>query len=842
MALPPTGSRVQELLVIDTDLFTLSVKGIPFNPYASALDLNNYKSSHFSFVDYCNQKYNVKVFDSSYPNSLKPYNHGEVFPLFFEQTNYEIILEVKKEQKNYSIRHDNPYLDDVVTPTGKSGRVYSGVINFQNEVGFSRFIVTENDKTIFSFEIEVFPSKLDYIDDFHKMLQEINQEVYNLAYDFIRKTYLATKVSNENLPSEAEFFTIISTIFDGFYTALKRIENHPNHKIVPLNRLVRPEKAKKTNKETIKWLRKNPEKMQQSPKNGIYVDGTPYVPRKVMDSKKELSYDTNENRLLKWILFTVDKRLKRFADKLKEEKLEVKDEIIDKITNMRTKIRCFINHSFLQNVGRINRLETSSLVMQMAPGYREVYKYYLMMLKGLHISSDVFELSLKDVAQLYEYWCFLKLNSILRNKYNLEYNNLVSIDRSGITVRLKKGKASQLKYRNPRSDEEFLVTYNRAFNRLPTIGQHPDNILTLYKNDSNVRYQYIFDAKYRIDASKEYINSYNQIGPPVDTINTMHRYRDAIVAEKSKETTYYRDIFGAFILFPHNDEESFAGLNGEKPSKFYESISEISIGALPFLPSQTKLVEKFLDDLVLETSDTAFERSVIQEGTKRYYSRPQINDVLIGSLRRASQLEVCLNNNMYYTYLDLVKNQLGLLRYVALYQSKRKFPDQKDQGIVYYGKIKEYYILSRKEIKEAEKSSYPDSLAVKFVVDEWKRLKEPIIPRGYGPQGPQFTSWQLFKEAKSYPELHLTWEEMRLLKELRRIEGQGEVRFPKEDISLKDKFNLIEFPGLIIERKDENKFKIITDSFQKSYYFGDLKYQTKRLLKEIIGIWNQERK
>ena len=56
---------------------------------------------------------------------------------------------------------------------------------------------------------------------------------------------------------------------------------------------------------------------------------------------------------------------------------------------------------------------SATLVMQMAPGYREVYKYYLMLLKGLAIQDDLFQLSLKDLATLYEYWCFLKIHQLL---------------------------------------------------------------------------------------------------------------------------------------------------------------------------------------------------------------------------------------------------------------------------------------------------------------------------------------------------------------------------------------------------------------------------------------------
>ncbi|ACB84376.1 restriction endonuclease-like protein [Natranaerobius thermophilus] len=839
MASLHSGSKLKELLVIETDRFTLSIKGLPVNKNNDG-KLHNIKQkrSYVSVESFVDQSYQVKIFDPKSPSGLRPYYYEGMPPCFFEQTNYEVVLEVNDGNNDYKLTHDNPHLDNAVTPTGSSGQIYTGVINFHNDIGFSRFVLEENGVKIFSFEIEVFPSKLDYIEDFYQMLQEVNQEIYNLAFDFLRRTYFSAQITKEETPSEAEFYTIISAIFKEFYNSLERVKNQPHHKIVPSNKVVRPEKAKKNNKDTLKWLQKRPNIMQKSSHSGIAINNNNYIPRKILDTKKEFSYDTYENRFLKWILLVIDKKLKRFSEKLNNEQLEVKEEVQNEINKMRSKLRHFINYSFLQFAGRLTRLESSSLVMQMGQGYRDVYKYYLMMKKGLNLTSDFFDISIKDVALLYEYWCFLKLNSLLRNKYQLEYNDLISLDRSGIIVKLKKGRESQLTYRDPKTNEQFTVAYNRAFNNLPTVGQHPDNILSIKKSDSNVRYQYIFDAKYRLDTSIEYKQKFNQIGPPVDTINAMHRYRDAIVANNKHKEDYTRDIFGAFVLFPHNNEQKFAGLEGGKPSKFYDSISEISIGALPFLPSQAKLVKSFLDDLLLESSDTAFERSVIQQGTRNYFDKQQqISDVLIGPLRRAEQLELCLNNNMYYTYLDQVKNQLGLLRYIALYQSKRKFQNQQEQGIFYYGKIQEYYIIPRKEIKEVKAASQPNELAVKFIVDEWKKLDKPIKPQGYGPQGPQFTNWYLFREAETYPELHLTWEEMRLLKELRRIENQAQFKFPTEMIKSDERFELIEFPELIIERVDQERFKVITDYDEEIFKFQDLRGQARVILKNIIEIW-----
>ncbi|WP_410745539.1 hypothetical protein, partial [Clostridium neonatale] len=55
-------------------------------------------------------------------------------------------------------------------------------------------------------------------------------------------------------------------------------------------------------------------------------------------------------------------------------------------------------------------------------------------------------------------------------------------------------------------------------------------------------------------------------------------------------------IFGAFVLFPYDNEEEF------KNHKFYKSIEKVNVGAFPFLPSTTGLMENFLDELINESS------------------------------------------------------------------------------------------------------------------------------------------------------------------------------------------------------------------------------------------------
>lgn len=103
------------------------------------------------------------------------------------------------------------------------------------------------------------------------------------------------------------------------------------------------------------------------------------------------------------------------------------------------------------------------------------------------------------------------------------------------------------------------MIYNPGETKTQTVNQKPDNVLELEKKGTEVSYKYVFDAKYRIEKEPEnsfYPDSNNNPGPKVDDINTMHRYRDSIVYEnKVSKFTFEKTMFGAYVLFPYDDEE-----------------------------------------------------------------------------------------------------------------------------------------------------------------------------------------------------------------------------------------------------------------------------------------------
>ncbi len=199
-------------------------------------------------------------------------------------------------------------------------------------------------------------------------------------------------------------------------------------------------------------------------------------------------------------------------------------ELINKIEDMIKKIQNRLKRSFWKSIGKLDR-SVMSLVLQMAPGYRDAFQIYLTVSKGLMLQGKLYQMSVKDVATLYEYWTFLKLGQILNRKYKLVSQDIVQVNRDGLYVNLEANKMATRKFRHPVTNEEIILTYQKYEGNLPTLPQKPDTMLSIEKKGKDYHFNYIFDAKYRIDYAQEgsfYGNRYKQPGPMEEDINTMH--------------------------------------------------------------------------------------------------------------------------------------------------------------------------------------------------------------------------------------------------------------------------------------------------------------------------------
>lgn len=797
-----TGSN--ELLYVQTEKVSVTIKGKATHPNFQGIE---HKNGDSSIKVHCVDDFQMTLRDGDVPR-FSSRNGGistgiySIYPMFYEQQQYEIVIEAVDGHK-VSFWHDNLNVRNKVTRASRNHEILSGVINFGNEIGFSDLVIQIDGVNYLRLVIEVFPTKIDYQNDYKQIVEDVTKEVYNVVFDFLKKTYLGYQQSEKVNSSPVEFFAVINKIYKDFIKAADIIMSQPHHVLETTHQVLPSHKVKKTDGRTIRWVEKHPDQAKR-------VNGEIHIER-ALAVRKQVSYDTKENQLTKYILLSTERKLETFKKNYLKLQRKEDQAVIAKIDGMVRELNRRCNTTFLADVEAKEASSGMSLVFSMAPGYRDLYKYYLMLLRGLSITGDVFNISVKDLALLYEYWCFIKLNSMMKDRYELISQDIVKVQGNGLFVSLVKGSSSKVKYRNSENGEVITLSYNPKSGQVPTVAQKPDNVLSLEKKTVNqvgkkVKYEYVFDAKYRVNPALEGSDYYNTIshtpGPETDDINTMHRYRDAIVYHNGADP-YERTMFGAYVLFPYANKEEY------RNHKFFESIEKVNIGGLPFLPSETSMVQDMLDALIADSPDSAFERVTLPRGIEDKLAKIDWNqrDVLVGALRNRAQLDACLKYKFYHIPASKIKDADLPIHYVAIYQSINIFG--REAGIRYYGEVTKTSAVKRRDIREIPKNS--DEAYYRFEIKEWKELNIPLVAKEVR-DFPFFTNMFLLQHCPDVPDLHISSEEeYRLYIEVRRLANDASVNETDAEPGFKyDGKTIIMENGDIVVLKDGTKIEQIS--------------------------------
>lgn len=197
-----------------------------------------------------------------------------------------------------------------------------------------------------------------------------------------------------------------------------------------------------------------------------------------------------------------------------------------------------------------------------------------------------------------------------------------------------------------------------------------------------------------------------------------------------------------------------------------------------FLPNSTSLVEQFLDEIIRDSPEKAYERSTRPHGTREYYANQLAGkNVLVGSVRGPEQVDVAVWNAFYHMPLKNLASQkiLTQIEYVAMCQSRKKFIDPAKTGIHWVGKVVDWKVLRRKEIKEVPcRPGTEEDLYVRFTVEKWNILSVSITLGGQGILTVLYTSKYILDRALEIAELRLETEEA--LREWREKRRKGRVK------------------------------------------------------------------
>jgi predicted component of viral defense system (DUF524 family) len=531
------------------------------------------------------------------------------------------------------------------------GRIMPGL-----NVGRLRFALLDAaGKQIGSAGVEIRAAKINYRDEYRRMLEYITDRCTDLLLEF-RSPAEQTVLPEEAREPETlcQRFAFVRSLITSrrFRDAVQRVIALP-HRLckqeeheVSLGRDVKPSAS--VARQIASASRRLP-----LPSDHPFVTRMSSVPSRVTVLRNVETVDTPENRFMKHVLSTFQAFAANIRERLERQVRESDAGLIEESLALEEELGEVLSRDFFRAVSDPEILPLGSPVLQRKGGYREILAAWLQFDMAARLcwagGAEVYGAGKRDVATLYEYWLFFKLIEVVADIFDLEQppaKSLIEPTEDGFGLKLRSGRHIPLEgeYNAEGGGRKLKVrfSYNRTFPRrgpdaernFPVAGSwtermRPDYTLTLwpagFTEDEAEKQEVIvhvhFDAKYRVKDVPEIF------GDTDDKFTDEAALEKDLAADKvlQREGRYrrgdllkmhaYRDAIrrtaGAYVLYPGTEARNWRG--------FHEIVP--GLGAFGIRPCEegddgTPSLKDFILQVVNHVCDRATRRE--QETYHRY--------------------------------------------------------------------------------------------------------------------------------------------------------------------------------------------------------------------------------
>lgn len=698
-----------EILTIKHTDFLLSIECTKFDAIWGKAIRNVGKENLTSTYEWSDGVESVKLISE---DELE-IEQGQSAPaIFFDNADYPIWVEFDESISNASfgslLQADNERFS-----FHQRGKILSGFINYGNDIGRSEIILhyTKDEKQLkFVFSFDVLSTKLNYHEHWKKIVEDIETEYRMLSLDYMRRTFHGFSPDVEGEHPDLVWWSVFSKEQKKFIKAVRSIIERPRHRLHSVTTYQRADKLKSITPQ----LENEVAEHRYEPAHLYLVEET------------SPSNDTQENRFLKYALMEVMRKYDALRSRIESIKT-ASESYIKEMSEISKTLTHLSRNPFFRTIGRFKGLNQESLILQKASGYSQVYRTWNLLRRAYSLNDGIYRLQSKDIATLYEIWCFIEVSHIVKEQLHLKDDEVEHRNRtemSGIfTWELGKGEHSRILFKkddvelaelvyNPKhtDNENNNVSIENFY--VPTVPQKPDIVLQLTKRDAakDMKLTYLFDAKYRIEGK----NANGVDTPPDDAINQMHRYRDAIYYKEHDSSELKKEVIGGYILFPGDGDTAEVEV-----SKFYKTIDEVNIGAFPLRPKDEKnrkLLEEFIAKLIEQPKEEILEESIPQKGL--FYSNEEPKEPLYMTLTLDAHVNRNIEDIMAGKATEILMGREGLektkdlqqVRYIAPIEAKKH-------------KIYGYYKVTAANWRKVEDDDFP--IRIRFEVANWTPLEKP---------------------------------------------------------------------------------------------------------------------
>lgn len=498
-------------------------------------------------------------------------------PLLWETKALEVVWEHDGAGPALTLHHADASVRDALRDASGRGHVLAGTLDLESRVGFLELDFRRGGVPVVRLRLEVFPSKLGFRKDFEQMLFDLGGHRIPHVLRLLPPTSIARQLEHRGGLTLPERYQVFDAFFEPIDQALRQIARQPHTGLarvaVPraVDRLRRPDAA------TRRAARR-----AGGPQ--AYV-GPRVLPARLPDGHRETTFSTPANRFVARAL----RSLSGLLSVVRAQRTPPWDDpqLRALVDDRQRVLRRWLDQDFLRDVP--DRVEAPDLVVQRAPGYRDVLKWYRRTLLAFSVLAGDIRMGLKDLWYLYQLWCAVRVEQEATRLLGPGEGSLVP----PTTYRPALGGRVVF------ADGTVLTAQHRSDADIGGAVHQPDLLLDLRRpaprRAGESGFQLVLDAKYRLTWSA------GQPGPPQEALNAIHRYRDAVIAQGA--TRVERKVYGGVILFPHPNEEAYA----RSPGSAWHDFERMGVGAVPLVPGQGQLLRQWLAGL-LHASDVRLDR------------------------------------------------------------------------------------------------------------------------------------------------------------------------------------------------------------------------------------------
>ena len=499
-------------------------------------------------------------------------------PFIFEEwMEYRVVIHDKESDRRYDKKDANVLFGGHAAYHDEDGTFWSFV--FKNYVGKSSIeILARNYLPLLN--IEVISPKLSlnkddelfYPDFCRGLIESLKRYQLTLPFEITSPTF----ISVEDVPVPPNplilLYQIIansSFIVDGINTILI----NPHRDLITEELFVNLHEAEKITPDVCISIVCSPEQLVKSKSTSLPIVSKlkGHIPEKILQSRNIETFDTPENRFVKSFIKELLQSMHQIEDLGILDK-ETLNRIGNKWSQMKTACEVATLSECFQEVSDGSFLPPlMSQILLKKEGYGDILRAHNELLLS---KSPIFtylndKINERNIAEMYEFWCFFELSTRLANFFNINHK----LFKIRVETTLKGGLADS-KAKTTLGDLQLL--YNKKFYRSKkgsySVPLKPD--FSLQEDDEVV---VAFDAKFRFLESGEDISEDVPLEDDEEkALKDMKIERVADIADIFKMHTY-KDALGAksaVILYPGNTNVFFSKGSKEKIQGTFEQVFE----------------------------------------------------------------------------------------------------------------------------------------------------------------------------------------------------------------------------------------------------------------------------